>query len=237
MQSLIRWTIGPVKKSGFDCLIKSVNSFKKLYPEIERYICWNKLSEQQIAILHSIDAKLIDQSKCNQEIIPLGVAWKLYPPRIDINKHELFIDNDLIIEEKIDEIDEFLHSDSTLLLEDRSRNYGKFDKVIAKNYFINSGFFGVPPGFDLEHSIKFYCNNWGVNAPIGHEESVTMDEQGLIAYLLLRYKKCIIIPQVTISGCMHEFIKAKGMHFIGLNRQVYHKPYIMYKNQYIKIHL
>jgi len=208
MQAIVRWTIGNVQPAGYDCLAESIIKFSKLY-DVEIVICYNGSQNLEFC---GTKIKCIDQS-IKFGSLERGVAWKLYPPRIDTNKHEIFIDNDVIIEEHIEEIDKFLMvDDCTLLLEGECRNYGKFEQHVPPGYKINSGIFGVPPGFNLEKYIRFYGDNWTNNC---RHTSKTWDEQGLVATALLSNKKKIIIPKTTVTNCESKF----KPHFICQKRR------------------
>lgn len=225
MKPIVRWTIGKVKPAGYDCLLHSIINFRKLY-DVDIIVYYNGNQK-----LHFCDTNLgiqcINQSEIFGEYLH-GVAWKLYPPRVNINCHELFIDNDLIIENRIEEIDYFFNNtDCTLLLEGLARNYGKFDNHVPKNYKINSGLFGIPPGFNLNKYIQFYGDNWDSK----------FNEQGLVAMALLSNKKHIIISDTKITNCETKFKPSLGMHFIGLNRSDKHQPWVDYKLCKIPIYL
>lgn len=234
MKPLVRWTVGPVKPAGYECLIRSILSFQKLY-DADLVICQNGhpsvSSNKQLEIVNQNSHPLAI------ELNPIGVAWKLCPPRLNIDRHEIFIDNDLILESRISEIDTFLNSDCTLLLEGESRNYGRFEKHVPNGYSINSGLFGMPPGFDLAKFIRFYGSQWENNAGKGRELSATFDEQGLIATALLSYRQHAIISRKTITNCEFRLEWSQGMHFVGLNRRPYHKPWQEYKNWNTRIYI
>lgn len=219
---IIRWTIGPVRPDGFKCLSLSVNSIRQLY-DADLVVYHNGLNLDQLELLKTLDVKLIDQANCLQESDkPIGVAWKLYPATTE-NVHQLFIDNDLIITKKIEGIDQFLKSDTTLMIRGNSRNYGRFERHVPNGLEINSGLFGIPPNFDFKNLMEFYGSNWTENCL---NNSRTWDEQGLVATVLSGYKKFQIIND--ISNCEYELIRSAGMHFIGLNRVFHHRPFKMY---------
>ena len=172
------------------------------------------------------------------EAAPVGVAWKLYPPRLDPLRHELFIDNDLILLRRIKEIDQFLAGDCTLLLGETSRTYGRFDKFVPPGRCINSGLFGVPPDFSIKNYVDLYVgSSWEHNARAEHTKNVTFDEQGLVAFALLSYPRSVIIPATSITNCEHHLVEGDGLHFIGLNRRVFHRPYRLYKCSHYKLFL
>lgn len=234
---IARWTIGQVKPDGFKCLVDSINNFKKLY-DVEIVICYNCDINNLPDIVSQF--RLIDQQKHigDIEAKPKGVSWKLYPPRLDINRHELFIDNDMVIINKIPQIDEFFKSDCTLLLEDTSRTYGRFEKHVPPNKFINSGIFGIPPKFDMKNFIDFYVGSeWENNASHEHAKNITWDEQGLVALALLNYHKNLTIPNTCITNCEHHLVNGKGLHFVALNRRNFHSPFRLWHSRNCKIHL
>lgn len=235
---LVRWTIGPVRHQGFLALRYSIEKFAKIY-NLEKsnfIICCNNLNENQFNFIKSLNVPIYKQKEGDYKVLPKGVAWKLYPPRLNPDGHELFIDNDLIIEEKINEIEEFFDSNKTLVLEDNNRAYGKFENYISKNVLINSGLFGLPPDFDLKKYMDFYIKEWQKNTTKGHEESFTWDEQGLIALILPKYPH-IIIRKEQITKCEKELVTAPGMHFIKLNRKIGHEPFANYLQKTLKIYL
>ena len=227
---IARWVMGYSKKQSVDCLERSIESFLKFY-DVKVIICHNCDPKH----LKHIGHELYDQRK-EYQIKPEGVSWKLYPPRIELKSHEVVIDNDIVFDEKIEEIEEFFESDSTLMLEGLSRNYGRFEKHVPVGYRINSGVYGMPPNFDFKKYVSFYANKeWQINAVGTHAANRTFDEQGLVALALLDHKNKIIISNKTLSNCENKFVKAKGMHFVGLNRVERHKAYEEYKSSKRKI--
>ncbi len=234
MRPLARWTIGNTNADGYECLCMSIDSFLRYY-DFEVVICHNCPATN----LPVARFRLIDQSQYLNAIPPpKGVAWKLYPPRIDINRHEISIDNDLVINERIAYIDEYMISDATLLLEDSSRTYGRFERHVPPGFMINSGIYGMPPGFDLEPYIRFYAGDeWEKNALNQHDKNETFDEQGLIALALLSHSRYLIIPSRTITNCEHNLVQGQGHHFIGLNRREYHAPFRLYQSMGRKLFL
>lgn len=237
MDTLIRWTIGPVQPAGFDCLRLSVRAFQKIYPSAKIVICHNGLSPSQHEAVQVIGVPLFDQKIAKiewREIEPIGVAWKLYPPRLDLNAHEIFIDNDLILHDRLPEIDKFLAGDLTLLMEADARHYGAFERHVPAGYRINSGLFGVPPGFDLARYLRFYVRQWENNC---EHQSATWDEQGFVALALLSYKQFVVIPETTVINCENRFSWASGVHFVGLNRRPFHRPFAEYKTCGKKMYL
>lgn len=220
MKPLLRYTIGPVNKIGFDILRHSIRLINKIYPDrFDIYICHNKLAIKQFDLVSKIareyNIKLYEQSHtAGIEYIPTDVAWKLYPPRLDINRHEIFIDNDLIVFKKLEELDWFLDSrDAFFITGDINRVLGRRDLLIPANMMINSGLFGIPPFFDFAAAIAEVCQSdkeryW----------KDRFDEQGTIAAIFVRQQKYKIIPVEKISICVDKYIPAThGMHFCLAN--------------------
>lgn len=206
----------------------SIASFLHFYPDVEVVVCFN-CEENQLTWLPSFVKKYDQHHHCQDALPPMGVAWKLYPPRLDRDRHELFIDNDIVFLERIPEIDRFFDNDTTLLLEGLSRNYGRFDQHVPK-HCINSGIFGCPPGFNLDKYVKFFGGiKWQENAFGDHAASKTFDEQGLVALALLDYPKYVIIPKDTVTNCEWRLEKSSGVHFIGLNRRPHHRPWLEFR--------
>lgn len=233
---IARWTIGNTTLDGYKCLNLSIDSFLKFY-EMDIVICYNTKIENLPKNLHKFS--LLDQTNYeNSEPKPKGVAWKLYPPRIDIDRHEICIDNDIVFNDRIKQIDDFLNNKSTLLLEDLSRTYGRFEKHVPPGFRINSGIYGMPPGFDFESFVKFYSGNeWQKNAFNQHDKSETFDEQGIVALALLNHSSYIIIPKDTVTNCEHYLVEGKANHFIGLNRRNFHQPFRLYLSTKKKIQM
>lgn len=221
---LFRFTIGPVSRGGFQCLEQAIAQVQTLYdPEIA--VCYNCSFER----VSHLNVRLVDQNQHIEGPIPKGVAWKLYPPRLDINRHEIVIDNDIILNERIPEIDAFLEGTHTLMLEEETRTYGRFARHVPAHLFINSGLYGLPPGFDFEKYVRTHAGpEWEENARGVHAASKTFDEQGLVA-LILSSQDYRVIPKTSLTNCERRWVHGKGCHFIGLNRNEVHRPFIEYR--------
>lgn len=214
---LARWTIGNVSLTGFEILNHSIKNFRKNYPEFDCLICYNEISFEKLPKKNNYFLQTHDC--CKIPVKPISTnAWKLFPPRLRINSYEIFIDNDLIIYDRIPEIDKFLESNRPICYgcyDSRPLPYGIFSKEIKyfrkDNFILNSGFFGVFPHYDFENEIIYYLNklevkSWGY-----------FDEQGLVALCLLN-KNPIVIDHDYISNCWQEYKSGKyGCHFAGHN--------------------
>lgn len=239
---IARWTIGPSTKNGYECLEMSIRSFLDFYyaDVIVTHNCPPDNLETLLSRLSDVPLQLLDQRHYldTSYIVPVGVAWKLYPPRLDINRHEICIDNDIVFQEKIDHISNFFEDNSTLLLEGDARNYGRFDKYIPPKTHINSGIYGMPPDFDMERFIKIVAGSaWELNAKGEHAANKTFDEQGIVAFALLNHPRCVIIPNKIVTNCERHLVESKGMHFVGLNKREDHEPFRLFKTKNTKIFL
>ncbi len=233
---IVRWTIGNTTPDGYLCLKLSIESFLRLY-------------NADVVILHNCDKSkipeclhcynLIDQKQLiHSGPPPMGVAWKLYPGRLDLNRYEISIDNDLIIHERIDTIDRFLSSNSVLLLEDIGRTYGRFQNLVRQDLFINSGLYGMPPQFDLQSYINHFGGKaWQKNAFGYNDSSETFDEQGLVALALSQYPQLCVVSKHDILDSRYVYEKSKGNHFIGLNRSIHHIPFRVFYSENSQIFL
>jgi hypothetical protein len=224
--AIIRWTIGPVSKCGFEILRESVSRFERIYPSIRRVVCFNNIP---ISKLNRINADLIDQNAYIESLsfVPQGPAWPLYPPRIT-NDHEIFIDNDIVLYDKLDIVDEFLGSENMFFFsEGAHRLYGNYDNLIKIDTKINSGFFGIPPNFNFKFEIEkvLKTNSLGI-----HEHH--HDFQGIVAACLYdqALTKKINLSTITLCEPEHELkFGTSGVHFVISNRCNNHNPWENYK--------
>jgi hypothetical protein len=226
MNPIARWTVGPVKEAGLDCLRRSVKKFAEVYPEFDRVVCFNQIEE---ASLKSIPALLINQNMTDGTLDrkPLDgyqVHWKLYPARLAIMRHEIAIDNDIVIEKRLPEIEEFLNNDKTLVYEGRHRLFGVFDNHVKPGLQVNSGIYGAPPMFDLNCRIN--------NLIRSQDWEGKFDEQGAIAAVLTD-EDYIMIPQsrLPIVEETESLLKTEGQcgyHFVGINYFPTHKGWQEY---------
>ena len=216
--TIVRWTIGDVSEQGFACLWLSVRKMMAIYgKEGFRYIvCHNGVARSRLDLVAS-RVELVDQERFADSlpIPPSGVSWKLYPPRLDIEAREVFVDNDLVIHRRIDL--ERMPA-SCFISEALGRNYGSLDPRIASTVNMNSGFFGVPPGLDLRREIAGVVEEFGVDWNNSYFE-----EQGVVAYIIhknphwvFRMNEIAVLwpkddPRRWRSG-------SHGTHFVGLNK-------------------
>jgi len=214
MKPLVRWTIGNVHPNGFISLKISIKKFLQIYGNRFDYlICHNSLTPEQINEISQLNIPLYSQQKSDLIIQNPTTAWKLYPPRLRIQTHEILLDNDLIITKALPAIDRFLNDEIFLITEAYSRNFGNFDSYVPKNLKLNTGLIGIPPCFNLTQNIlkKLSSINY-------HTWKHYFDEQGLLASIVIQ-NKYEMIPLDDISVIKKEFRQANyGYHFVGLNQ-------------------
>ena len=222
----IRWNVGPINKEGLKCLEMSIRSFQDLYPNHQYNICYNQIEKSNFklknVILHDQKIYLNHFPICPSN--GYQVHWKLYPPKLESNTHEIVIDNDIIIFKKIKEIDLFLENNNyTLLYQGLNKLHGTFDSSIPKGIRINSGIYGTPPNFNfIENINKLNIKKW----------KNKYDEQGLISSILLKNNRYYIIPLTCVPILESDFKIENlthplccGYHFVGLNSNKNHKSW------------
>lgn len=231
MKALARWTIGNCEELGFEILEESVRKFSEIYPEFDKIICHNSLSTNQLKKIKKINAIKYQQGK-KDCVVPIGkqeftgdnwgCGWKLCPSRLNLDKYELWIDNDVVIHKKIPLIDQWLNFNFAIIAEGVNRLYSVFDEEINTKEKMCAGFFGLPPQLDMKTLIIESYNKY--NIPLGE-----FYEQGLVVKFItmMNYK---IIPLNWLSNAEYEYdAKASGHHFVGANRQKSKPSWINYK--------
>ena len=131
---IIRWTIGNVGPLGLRTLFTSISSITKIYKNRFRFfVCHNSLPDDKLrAIKNFLTGTEVElyEPKWSECCIPDnlrtiydnngniifnngscgGSLWKVAPARLDLNVHEIILDNDLILFDHLPKIDEFLSS-------------------------------------------------------------------------------------------------------------------------------
>ena len=221
---IIRWTIGHVIKSGYEILDHSIKSIRKLYSnQFEYYVCYNDTDEKEIEKLKKIhkinfikqkweDCPIdgIDLPEKVEEITKQklnGSFWKICPPRLSKDTHEIILDNDLIFLKKPKIIEEFLSANNkNLIIKDSNIYLGSYkDLFINEKQGYNSGFIGLHPGYDFEKDIvkNYKINKNKKNLKYG-------EEQGLLMYSLYNTNPLIgssedfvgLHPDVVYFNCI-----------------------------------
>lgn len=276
MDKIFRWTIGDCSPIGISILEKSIQQAKKIFKDFnfKFFVCLNSNSPtvEKICLKHKIE--LINPKwesfPLPKEIIPedcdlrsphgiprgrQGSFWKLCPPRISINSHEIVCDNDLIFNKCPKEIKNFLDSERTLVTEENIFSFGKYKKHISKPY--NSGLYGLPPNYDFTKKIIETWKKTGQMQPL-----LSRDEQGIILLTLLsngnyieipKEKTCFVfndgeaelveyqnIKENTFDSYIVKNIKFRKskldkdmIHFLGANRNTKHSYWNAYRTKFL----
>lgn len=242
---LFRWTVGSCLQQGLDILVESIKKTTEAFG-IENFdwvICHNGLTNQDLDFLKkAISDKPIQLYSQNWATLPVddtcqsprrkdgsyewngnrcgGTMWKVCPPRMRMESHEIVMDNDIVLLKKFPQIDEFLSSkEKVLILEEPIRFYGRYDHLFGgKNTFLNSGFMGFPPEYDFGAEIY---NTW---VQYGKHTNISQaDEQGLLMYTLDKMPSVRIKKEQMVEVLNRDFKtvitgEEEGIHFTQANR-------------------
>lgn len=243
MRHLARWTIGPVSDTGFDILKESLRLFSAVYPEFDRVICYNHIPASRLEAVKNwadlYEQKLEDVPCCLAEPdddpeAATGCGWKLSPPRLRPDALELFIDNDIVIRQRLEAIDHWMAlGDCGLVAEGlglhRLRMFGVFDPYIHRHIRACAGLFGLPPGFDFAERIKYY-SQFMEGQPLGG-----YDEQGLTVATVVNMPNYVLVPLTQLAICEDqeegtypEFLPP-AIHFVAANRKPWHRGWKAYR--------
>jgi hypothetical protein len=235
IRPLARWTFGYCGSVGEEILRHSVKRFSIIYPEFDKVVCYNNLRTGQLAFLKSLSIPLYEQkeSDLSYPMIPAnappgwkhsmaGWSWKLCPPRLSLNSHELWIDNDMVIRNRLSSIDRWLESRTTIISEGIKRAYGDFESLISYGKVYCAGLFGLPPTYDFESQVETHCKHL-CDKPLGY-----YNEQGVVAMSML--PDTIVVP-LSEMLIVKELTRPcpSGLHFIGANRTDWHVWWERYK--------
>jgi len=202
---------------------------RSLYGDLFRYvICHNGLLNSQFSKIKNLNCECINQEeyKCGLHLNPpkskdkngrfiAGPAWKLYPPRLDINCHEIIIDNDVVIDCKSEIFDKFLKStEMVIATEAIERSYGNFDRYVNHNLMLNTGVIGLPPGYDLCSKLNLVIDFSNIKKWENH-----FDEQGLYAATLQKTPMSMFsLSDINVCCPQRDYKLGQiGMHFIAVN--------------------
>lgn len=225
----VRWTIGDVSPRGFEALRLSVHGALRVFGSEAAYVVFvNSIS------LHDAKARtgpVPDEVewRCAPTEVPAvlrnhldsgmaeGVAWKFAPLSAFPDRHELALDNDVILWAQPEAIRRWLGAEACarVIAEDVANGHGAFAGLCGPEPR-NSGIRGIPAGFDLGDALGRALSANPV--PLESE----LDEQGLqIAALSLDGPPLVVrTEEVTICSPFwpHQpHLGRCGAHFVGLN--------------------
>lgn len=206
---LVRWTAGPPRSKFDDAILRSsILNFKCLYGDrFDQVLCVNGRDGLDLG---SLGFDIVRQFPVEGSPKPWGVAWKLYPPRLRPNAHEIFIDHDVVLLDKLPQIEEFLSSEEAFLYSQSfwpDGLYGSFRDQVPDGFGLNSGLFGLPPGFSFDLSM---VDEWKED----------LDEQGFVASQMCRQSNLIRVGPEDLWICADDRMPrdVKGYHFCRSNR-------------------
>lgn len=251
---LFRWTVGHCLQQGLDILVESFDKTINCLGEdkFDWFVCYNGLSVDQVRFISSkIGNRRISLMSQNWADCPIpdicwsparsdgsfewnggkcgGTLWKVTPPRIRMDSHEIIMDNDIILLKKFSQIEEFLNSDKVMLLEEPIRFYGRYDNILPKEEpYFNSGFIGLPPMYDFGADI---FKHWEENGKL--EKLTHADEQGLLTYALYNKENIRIHKDQMIEVLGRDYSykhtgQEEALHFTQSNRMPNHYPWKNY---------
>ena len=256
---LFRFTVGPCLQQGLDILAESINRTTEVLgvDNFDWVVCYNGLSRENLDfITKSIKDKPVRLFAQNWADCPVndhcqsprrldgsfewngnrcgGTLWKASPPRVRMETHEIVMDNDIILLNKLPEIDEFLScNNKALILEEPIRFYGRYDMLFGPSEpFLNSGLMGFPPNYDFGKEVYVVWEKHGKYKNISQA-----DEQGLLTYTLnqlpsVRIKKDKML-EILARDFRSKITKDEiGIHFTQANRIPNHRAWKQYQEIY-----
>ena len=254
---LFRFTVGNCLPQGLDVLAESIRVTTRTLglDKWDWAVCYNGLTKSEVGHLKdAIGARPIELVAQNWVDCPIedhvqsprrrdgsfewdgtkcgGTLWKVCPPRMRIGSHEIVMDNDVVLLRKFPQIDEWLQSDKTLILEEKIRFYGRYGEMLfpdkeAAN--LNSGFMGYPPRYDYGEAIR---RTWEEHGSLTNLSQA--DEQALLTYTLSQHPNIRIEKEQMVEILAREH-KTKvtgeesGLHFTQVNRIPKHRAWAHYQ--------
>ena len=203
---IIRWTLGAAKlKSSYRILDKSIRSILNLYADrFDYYVLYNddvKEYELNCLIEKHKNVRFLKQDwgSCPIRLkIPSeyydktnkyfhdqrinGSFWKICPPRLNRNLHEIILDNDLIFLKRPKAIEEFLcKNNKNSIIKDSNKYLGLYENLFEnEKQGYNSGIIGLHPNYDFEKDLT--KNAFRLNDCLNDNDYG--NEQGLLMYTL-----------------------------------------------------
>lgn len=253
---LFRWTVGNCLQQGLDILAESINRTTKALglDEWDFAVCYNGINKEDLQFLQrAIGSKPVQLVSQSWATCPVndnmqtprrkdgsfewngnrcgGTMWKVCPPRLRMESHEIVMDNDIVLLRKFPQIDEFLAStDKALILEEPIRFYGRYDCLFGgEGPFLNSGLMGFPPGYDYGTEILKYWTKYG-----SYTNLTQADEQGILTYTLNQIPSVRIKKEQMIEVLHRDFVtkltgREEGIHFTQANRIPNHHQWAKYR--------
>lgn len=265
---LLRWVIGGTVAQGVHILKESITRTSKVFGDRFDYmVCHNNMAVEDLKFIPRVfpfvtlhgqdwmDCPIADQMSTTRQqdgsvrtdVYSCGGSlWKLCPPRMRLDAHEIVMDNDIVFFSAMRQVEEFLASSRPMLLKEHTRWFGIYDKMFPPGDKFNSGFVGLPPGFDYRAKLRQAWKATGSACKLSYA-----DEQGLITYVLSQENPIMVeindvveLHQMGLtvnfngSPCSTKYDftpENRAAHFVQANRNVPHHPWCKYKNECIKL--
>lgn len=225
----IRWTIGDVSPRGFEALRLSIFGAVRLFGPGAAYVVYvNSVALDEARARTGEVPSLVDWRPAPTRIPEVlrahldqgmaeGVAWKFTPLAAFEDRHELALDNDVILWEAPTAIRRWLEGapGARVVAEDVAEGHGAFAPFCGPEPR-NSGIRGTPAGFDLADALGRVLARSPVR--LGSE----LDEQGLQVAALSLDGPPLVVRTEEVSICSpfwpHQPELGRcGAHFVGLN--------------------
>jgi hypothetical protein len=156
-----------------------------------------------------------------------GVAWKLAPLRAFPGRHELSLDNDVILWSIPRAVEQWLSSTdptASVIAADTTPAFGQFAELCGSEPR-NSGIRGLGPALDFEAAI---ANLLRVHPA---QLKTELDEQGLQVAALKATGDFFVVDMADVTICSPFYphnseLGRCGAHFVGLNTRLL--PWLYY---------
>jgi hypothetical protein len=244
----IRWTIGDVRRAGFEALRLSVYGAKRLFGNNASYRVYvNTISISEAKRRAGEMPQALEWSRAECAVpaalrpfldgaMADGVAWKLMPLRAFPGRFELALDNDVILWGVPPALHNWLHSfdpAASLIAADVSIALGKFSRLCGPEPR-NSGIRGLGPETDFEAAIAHILR---INPAQIESE---LDEQGLQVAALSVHGAPFVIDTTDVTICSPFYphnpaLGQFGAHFVGLNTRAL--PWLYYDQPATEVRL
>jgi hypothetical protein len=225
----VRWTIGDVSPRGFEALRLSLHGAVRVFGAKAAYVVYvNSMSLREARARTGPAPPGVEWREAPREPPEVlrrhldsgmaeGVAWKFAPLSAFTDRHELALDNDVILWCAPEAVRRWLGeaNGARLIAEDVAMGHGAFTDLCGPEPR-NSGIRGVPAGFDLAGALGRVLSQRP--ARLGSE----LDEQGLQVAAMSLDGPPLVVRTEEVSICSpfwpHQPELGRcGAHFVGLN--------------------
>ena len=236
IRPLFKWLIGRVREEGYDCLSLSMENAWCIYgSQVDYSICYNNIErtflEERVAPPAGMDVSWVDQTRYRGGVAT-EYGWKFYPFKIQNDRRELWLDNDIVLFDRHPLVDEFLFggAERFLFAEDIQRAYSprSIDERIPEHLKICAGLVGIP-AFPIQSILRRFRRllaTYGVPDTETHFTCRTIGQFGVenatVALLCMAYPGEFLLidhDDIPVGKAIRDGrIGRFGMHFNGLNR-------------------